>query len=452
LTRGAVAPTIGHTMTAPRTDPPRTPRRPAVSGATRAPRRAGGEARRIDELTFLEEVARLASSARTWDELMVTIIDRTRAAVRAQVCSLYLMDRDGTGVTLAATNGLDREQIGVARLPLGQGITGIVAQTRSPIATSDVREDARFAWIRGVDEARFISMCSVPLVWNDQVIGVLNVQTVRRRVFRAEDVRFLETLAALLAGIVEKGRLQREAEAQIESLRAIDEARASLVAVVTHALRTPLAVVRAYVELLGGRVQAGEQPDAAGWERAALEQVDRIDRTVDSILESLRVFPSASVELGPVDLTAVVDETARDLTPLFRRHRLATDFLERPLVAHASAEMLRRLLGYLLENASKYAPVNGRIDIYGWRQGDRAYLAVTDDGPGIPNDWRERIFEPFVRLDDSPRGAGIGLFAARRLARSMGGDLRAEGREPAGSQFVLDLAISRAGPPGRATS
>jgi signal transduction histidine kinase len=390
-------------------------------------------------MTFLAEVARLAASTRTWDELMVTIVDRAQEAARADVCSLYLMDRDGAGITLAATNGLAKEYIGRAKLRLGQGITGIAAETRSPITSLDIRNDERFAWITGPDQPH-TSMCSVPLIWNDQVVGVLNVQTVRPRRFLASDVRFLETLAALLAGVVEKGRLQQEAEAQIESLRAIDEARANVIAVVTHALRTPLAVVRAYVELLGGRAQAGEQPDAQVWEREALQQVDRLDQAVDSILESMRIFPSGSMETGPMDLTAVVEETVKELGPLFRRHRLATDFLERPLRAHGAVEPTRRLLGYLLENAAKYAPINGNIDLYGWRAEGRAYLAITDDGPGIPEEWRERIFDPFVRLDDSPRGAGIGLFAARRLAHSMGGQLRVEPRSPRGSQFVLELA------------
>lgn len=390
-------------------------------------------------MTFLAEVARLAASTRTWDELMVTIVDRAQEAARADVCSLYLMDRDGAGITLAATNGLAKEYIGRAKLRLGQGITGIAAETRSPITSLDIRNDERFAWITGPDQPH-TSMCSVPLIWNDQVVGVLNVQTMRPRRFLASDVRFLETLAALLAGVVEKGRLQQEAEAQIESLRAIDEARANVIAVVTHALRTPLAVVRAYVELLGGRAQAGEQPDAQVWEREALQQVDRLDQAVDSILESMRIFPSGSMETGPMDLTAVVEETVKELGPLFRRHRLATDFLERPLRAHGAAEPTRRLLGYLLENAAKYAPINGNIDLYGWRAEGRAYLAITDDGPGIPEEWRERIFDPFVRLDDSPRGAGIGLFAARRLAHSMGGQLRVEPRLPRGSQFVLELA------------
>jgi signal transduction histidine kinase len=413
-------------------------------GATPTETKAEADGRRLQELEFLAEVARLTGSARTWEELMGTIVDRATAAAQAEVCSLYLMDRDGTGVTLAATNGLDPEQIGHARLSLGVGITGTVAQTRRPATSINVHRDRRFHWVRGVDEPRFTSMCSVPLIWNDAVVGVLNVQTVRRREFTKRDVSFLETLAALLAGIVERNRLQLEAEAQVESLRAIDEARANLVAVVTHALRTPLAVVRAYVELLGGAARRRdavdpEAADATQWERSALEQVERLDQTVDSILASLRVLTSDAGPIVALDLAAVVDETATELSPIFRRHVLATDFRDKPLRAFANADQLRRLLGYMLENASKYAPVDGTIDIYGWRTTEHAFVAITDDGPGIPAEWRERIFEPFVRLDDSPRGAGIGLFAARRLARSMGGDLTVEDRAPRGSQFVLEL-------------
>ncbi len=128
-----------------------------------------------------------------------------------------------------------------------------------------------------------------------------------------------------------------------------------------------------------------------------------------------------------------------ELSPVLRGRALRSAFRDEPLVGLGSAAMLRQLLGYLLENASKYAPPRGDIDVYGWRDADCAYIAVTDDGPGIPDAWRERIFEPFVRLDDSPRGAGIGLFAARRLARSMDGELTVEPREPYGSQFVLRL-------------
>ena len=434
--RRAIAPPVPPPIPGPVAGPP--------------PAAATADARRLHELTFLEEVARLATSTRTWDELMRTIIDRTTAAVDAEVCSVYLVERDGSGVTLAATNGLDRGQIGVARLPMGAGITGRVAHTRQPLVSANVRRDRRFAWLQGLDEPRLTSMCSVPLIWNDEVIGVLNVQTVRRRIFRRTDVRFLETLAALLAGIVEKGRLQAEAEAQVDSLRAIDEARASLVTIVTHELRTPLAVVRACLELVGAAAREAGASGAAPWEEEALRQVDRLDTMVDSILASLRVLREEPPSLVALDVAPVVDATLGSLASILRRHRLGASFRERPLVAIGSAELLGRLLEYLLENAAKYAPVGGRIEVFGWRDGGRVVLAVTDDGPGIPVEWRERIFEPFVRRDDSPRGAGIGLFAARHLARAMHGELRVDDRTPSGSQFVLELAAAHGpgGPPG----
>src|SRR3954463_3460065 len=78
----------------------------------------------LEQLLFLHEGAKLATTARTWDELLETVVDRTRDVLHADVSSLYLLDRDGAYLTLAATNGLDRFQIGRARVPFGEGVTG----------------------------------------------------------------------------------------------------------------------------------------------------------------------------------------------------------------------------------------------------------------------------------------------------------------------------------------
>src|ERR671914_917595 len=121
-----------------------------------------GSAEQLDQLRFLHRVARLATTARTWDELLETVVDETRDALHADVSSLYLLDRDGAYLTLAATNGLDRYQIGRARVPYGEGVTGSVAATRAPLVIADVREDTRFLWVRGLDQRRFVvSMLSV---------------------------------------------------------------------------------------------------------------------------------------------------------------------------------------------------------------------------------------------------------------------------------------------------
>ena len=106
-----------------------------------------GQPDQLEQLRFLHQVARLATTARTWDELLETVVDGTRDALHADVTSLYLLDRDGAYLTLAATNGLDRYQIGRARVPFGEGVTGWVAAKREPQVIADIKDDARFLWV-----------------------------------------------------------------------------------------------------------------------------------------------------------------------------------------------------------------------------------------------------------------------------------------------------------------
>ena len=402
----------------------------------------------LAQLRFLYEVARLATTAQTWDELLGTVVDGTRDALHADVSSLYLLDRDGAYLTLAATNGLDNYQIGRARVPFGEGVTGRVAASREPLVIPDVRADPRFLWVRGIDQRRFVaSMLSVPLIWHDQTVGVLNVQTEQPREFSGADVDQLRGVADLLAGIVEKGRQQSEAEARVEALKAIDEARSELIALVTHELRTPLAVVRAYTDLLAeepplaGRTSRdiARRETRAAWHRATLEQVERLDRLVDSILASVRVVPESPASVVPVDLETVVSSVLISLRPLLVRHTVRVLPGHR-LQALADPPRLRQIVEHLVENAVKYAPPETAITI-DWSLAEGvARLGVSDEGPGIPEEWRERIFEPYARRDThTARGSGIGLYAAKRLGESMGARLWCEPALPHGARFVVAL-------------
>ena len=402
----------------------------------------------LEQLRFLHEVARLATTARTWDELLETVVDRTRDVLHADVSSLYLLDRDGAYLTLAATNGLDRFQIGRARVPFGEGVTGRVAADRRPTIIRDVKADTRFLWVRGIDQRRFVaSMLSVPLTWHDQIVGVLNVQTEAQRDFSDTDVAQLGAVADLLAGIIEKGRQQSEAEARVEALKAIDEARSELIALVTHELRTPLAVVRAYADLLADEppLRGRESRDSArrqtraAWHRATIEQIERLDRLVDSILASVRVVPEGPAAVTPVDLGALVTEVVASLRPILERHRIEIVPSVR-LHGLADPPRLRQIVEHLVENAVKYAPPETAIRIDWALHEGVVQLGVSDEGPGIPDEWRERIFEPYARRDThTARGSGIGLYAAKRLGESMGVRLWCEPARPHGARFVVAL-------------
>jgi signal transduction histidine kinase len=434
-------------------------RRPA-----RGPTGAGSsgestDARKLRELSFLHEFTKLLTTARNWDELMRTIVDRTTDALSVEVCSVYLLDRDGERLRLAATNGLDRDQIGKVTMALGEGLTGKAAEIGAPVASPDVRVDPRFKWVPGFDQSQFVSMLSVPLPWNDAIVGVVNVQAIEARTFTSEEIEFLVTIAALLGGVVEKGRLQAEAEEQLETLTALDGARAELLAVVTHELRTPLAVVRAYLDLLADSAldalgaanpsdgEAGPAPDPRQvdeWRLQAIAQVTRLDRLVDSILASIRGEGLASaLSRTPFDLARAVNDTITEMGPLLRSHALRRTGTWEPLMGVGDEGRFKQVLEHLLENEVKYSPEGGSVSVGAWPTDDEIHIYVTDDGPGIPEPEWESVFEAYVRTATRPRGSGIGLYAARRLMSAMGGSVWLESNGYGGSRFMVAVPRMR---------
>jgi signal transduction histidine kinase len=422
--------------------------------------------RKLRELSFLHEFAKLLTTASNWDELMRTIVDRTTDALTVDVCSVYLMDRDGQGLRLAATNGLDRDQIGCVTLALGEGLTGRAALIGRPVASPDVRVDPRFKWVPGFDQSQFVSMLSVPLPWNDSIAGVINVQAIESRTFSPEEVEFLVTIGALLGGIVEKGRLQAEAEEQLETLTALDGARAELLAVVTHELRTPLAVVRAYLDLLadaaidaagdatgatspgdpsGAALAASTSPEQVDeWRSQAIAQVTRLDRLVDSILASVRGEGlAAGLARVPFDVSRAVNDTIAEMGPLLREHPIRRAGTSEALEGIGDEGRFRQVLEHLLENEVKYSPEGGSVSIGAWKVAGEVQVYVTDDGPGIPETEWESVFEAYVRTAHRPRGSGIGLYAARRLMAAMGGRVWLESNGYGGSRFMVAVPEMR---------
>jgi signal transduction histidine kinase len=414
--------------------------------------------RKLRELSFLHEFAKLLTTARNWDELMRTIVDRTTDALSVEVCSVYLMDRDAARLRLAATNGLDRDQIGSVTLAVCEGLTGRAALICRPVLSPDVRVDPRFKWVPGFDQSQFVSMLSVPLPWNDSVIGVINVQAIETRVFSPEEVEFLVTIGALLGGIVEKGRLQAEAEEQLETLTALDDARAEL-----------LAVVRAYLDLLADAAMdaagapsgaASEAPgadavdEAAGrgpkpalveeWRAQAIAQVTRLDRLVDSILASVRGEGlAAGLARLPFDVARAMNDTIGEMTPLLRGHPLRRTGTWEQLMGIGDEGRFRQVLEHLLENEVKYSPDGGSVSVGAWRADGEIQAYVTDDGPGIPESEWESVFEAYVRTAHRPRGSGIGLYAARRLMDGMGGRVWLESNGYGGSRFMVSVPEMR---------
>ena len=171
------------------------------------------------ELGFLVRLAQAAASTQKPDELLALIIHETTTAMGTDVCSLYLLMPSGREMLLTATNGLNENMVGKVQMKVGEGITGWVAETRSPAVVADVSRDPHWKWVPGFDEDRFHSMLSVPIESGPRLVGVLNAQAAELREFNAGDIDFLRAIAGQVAGILERSELQRRLEAQLSEIQ-----------------------------------------------------------------------------------------------------------------------------------------------------------------------------------------------------------------------------------------
>jgi signal transduction histidine kinase len=214
------------------------------------------------------------------------------------------------------------------------------------------------------------------------------------------------------------------------------------VAVVTHDLRTPLSVIRGYLDLIGERPGVRKRETVE-----AIAQVERLDGLVDRILESVRDDrPELTIRRSRFDVRTTAAATVKELMPILRRHRVRSPRAATPIWVRGDRRKTAEVLGGLLHNATKYAPEGTAIAIGVAKDGDRAVVRVADEGPGVSAEDRERIFHPFVRGNGATAGipgSGIGLYACRRIVEAQGGKLWYEDGNGSGSAFVFSLPLAK---------
>jgi len=234
-----------------------------------------------------------------------------------------------------------------------------------------------------------------------------------------------------------------------DMLQALDAARASteatllrqrqFVADASHELRTPLTSVLANLELLAEQVE-GE--DARAAVSSALRSSQRMRRLVADLLLLARADAGRTVPHRPVDLSQVLVEVAAELEPVTAGHHLTIAAHEQ-LVVDGARDELHRLALNLIENALRHTPPGTHVHAALARDGEDVVLTVEDDGPGIPDELRPRLFERFVRgRGDSGGGSGLGLSIVHAVADSHGGTVdleRRTGGAGTGARFVVRL-------------
>ncbi|MGN9761442.1 DUF4118 domain-containing protein [Streptomyces sp. SD31] len=261
------------------------------------------------------------------------------------------------------------------------------------------------------------------------------------RVLPAEDRRVLAAFAAQSAVVLDRQRLQREAD-QAKGLAEGNRIRTALLAAVSHDLRTPLAGIKASVSSLRSDDVAWSEEDRAELLEAIEEGADRLDHLVGNLLDMSRLQTGTVTPLiREIDLDEVVPMALGGVP----EDSVELDIPETLPMVTVDKGLLERVVANVVENAVKYSPRDKPVLVSGSAIADRVEVRVVDRGPGVPDEAKERIFEPFQRYGDAPRGAGVGLglAVARGFAEAMGGTINAEDTPGGGLTMVLSLRMAR---------
>jgi len=368
-----------------------------------------------ESLAFAQEIARRAASAIENANLYAEAEQRSRAALA--------LDHIGEGVFL-----LDR--FGVVRLwnPAAESITGV----RAGDVLGSRAADAIPGWNRIVD--------SVPVTEFTRSRG-MHGETLPLDVAGRE-------LWVLVSGVsFPEGTVY--AFRDVSQERALRDLQAEFVATVSHELRTPLAGVYGAAMTLRLRSDSLTEDQRESLFDIVYDEADRLNRIVDDILWASRVdsgrLDFAVASFAPDVLTDAVLAAARTHAPSHVFFKL-TRPPDLPPV-EGDAEKVRQILSNLVDNAVKYSPDGGRVEVTIKPQGDSIRFAVSDEGIGIPSHELPLVFEKFYRLDPNQTrgvgGTGLGLYISRELTRRMNGRIWVTSTDGEGSTFFVELPLAQ---------
>lgn len=326
---------------------------------------------------------------------------------------------------------------------------------------------AGFARSRGVDPATAVQADAETVLFYERllagVIGAASARVLVGAIVEEEPLGVDEMMRILdeTSRLIEANRQLEEKSQELEAatgelkeansrLQVLDRLKDDFVVTVNHELRTPLASIRAFSEILRDHPHLPDE-ERLEFLRIVVTESERLTRLINQLLDLSKIEATGSMpaQRAPVDLAQVVRESAAAVQQVFARSRveLRIEVEADPAVVIGDRDRLVQVVINLLGNAAKFSPPgSGRAVLALRRTGRDLELSVADNGPGIRAEDREVVFERFRQLgdtmNDKPQGAGLGLAISHRIVTQHGGRIWVEGAEDGGAVFKVRLAAA----------
>jgi signal transduction histidine kinase len=389
----------------------------------------------LKDLDLLFETEKAVSSAEKQSDLIDALLARVAPTLGAAAAAIFLADPGEQGsVYVKTVVGEKSESLVTLKLKLGQGIIGHVARSGETVRVAHAADHpAHDPSIPARLDIRADAVLCVPITVDEGVVGALALLN-KPSGFTESDER-LATLIAGQAGRSIKIRRNRDEAEQRERLAAIGQ----MLSGVVHDFRTPLTVISGYTELM-----ATEPDEQQRLQYAAV--VDRQFEHLNAMMRETLAFARGERELliRKVYLQKFASETEAYLRQEFKKSPVRLSVLPRYTgPARFDEGKLRRVVFNLARNAVEAMPTGGNFLFSIDREADDLVLRFEDDGPGLPPEIAERVFDPFATAG-RPDGTGLGLSIVKQIADEHGGSVKVESAPGKGTRFEFKIPVGLA--------
>jgi signal transduction histidine kinase len=408
---------------------------------------------RAEQLAALHRIGLAITSALDLQGVLDALYERIRQVMHTDSFYVALYD-EATGTIEFPLMISHDGPLSVEARPIGEqpGLTGYIIKTGEPLNIANLHREPEDSLYHRVDlgDRPTQSYLGVPLVFREQVFGVLSVQSYEANAYTQADGELLGTIATQASVAIQNARAYERLVETADELREIDRLKTQFLANMSHELRTPLNSIIGFSRVL----LKGIDGPLTDLQEADLSSIYNSGHHLLSLINS--ILDMSKIEAGKIDLT--YEEV--DLSDIFKTVIATTRALvkDRPITlrvdvpddlstAWGDAQRVRQILINLLSNASKFTS-EGEIVVQAREGPEFVTISVSDTGIGIKPEAQTRLFIPFQQVDGSTtrraEGTGLGLAISRSFVDMMGGEIWVESEPGKGSTFCFTLPIYRA--------